>query len=94
MTAREIDMLKEFLGREIQELGDAIHSMREEAKADHLLVRAEIRALSKRVDVLEDTEVLDKSRRDFRKGLVRWVIAANAAAAVATSTAFLLIDHL
>lgn len=94
MTAREIDMLKEFLGREIDSLRAQLRVMRNEASVDHQNVRVEMQTLADRLKIVEDTEALDESRRQFRRGLVKVVVAANAAAAIVTSTFFLVIDHL
>ena len=94
MTAREIDMLKEFLGREIDSLRAQLRVMRNEASVDHQNVRIEMQTLADRLKIVEDTEALDESRRQFRRGLVKVVVAANAAAAIVTSTFFLVIDHL
>ena len=93
MTAREIDMLKDFLSREIQGLRDALHEMREEASTNHQNVRTEMKTLADRLAIVEDTEAIEQSRKEFRKGLIKVVVAANATAAVLTSTVFLILDH-
>lgn len=68
MTAREIDMLREFLGREIKHLRDELRE-----------VRDEVRALADAVDVLEDDDQLEHGRREFRRSLFRGLLAAQAA---------------
>ena len=94
MTAREVDMLKEFLGREIDSLRAQLRVMRNEASVDHQNVRVEMQTLADRLAIVEDTEAIEQSRREFRKGLIKVVVAANATAAVLTSTFFLIVDHL
>jgi cytochrome P450 len=93
MTAREIDMLKDFLSREIEALTLALREMREEASTDHQNVRTEMKTLADRLAIVEDTEAIEQSRKEFRKGLIKVVVAANATAAVLTSTVFLILDH-
>ena len=93
MTAREIDMLKEFLGREIDSLRAQLRVMRNEASVDHQNVRVEMKTLADRLAIVEDTEAIEQSRREFRRGLIKVVVAANTTAAVLTSTVFLILDH-
>lgn len=93
MTAREIDMLKDFLSREIEALTLALREMREEASTNHQNVRTEMKTLADRLAIVEDTEAIEQSRKEFRKGLIKVVVAANATAAVLTSTVFLILDH-
>lgn len=93
MTAREIDMLKDFLSREIEALTLALREMREEASTDLQNVRTEMKTLADRLAIVEDTEAIEQSRKEFRKGLIKVVVAANATAAVLTSTVFLILDH-
>lgn len=94
MTAREIDMLKEFLSREMHDLKEELVKMRQEAAVDHESVKRGLEKLSARVEVLEDHETIDQSRREFRNSIVKVVVAANAAAAALGTTVALLIDNL
>lgn len=98
MTAREIDMLKDFLSREIEALTLALREMREEASVDHRNVRKEMKTLADRLEIVEDTESITRSREEFRKSLRSDVMKLAAglvtAAAALTAITFQLIDRL
>lgn len=90
MTPRELDVLRQYLA----DLRTDIRALRQEASEDHSLVRAEIRNLASRVESLEDQEAIEESRRAFRNGLLKNVMAANAAIAVLIGAIFAVLDHL
>lgn len=73
MTAREIDMLKEFLSRELHHVTTELARLRQESADDRSLVRADLRTLASRVDALEDHEAIEESRRLFREELLETV---------------------
>lgn len=94
MTVAQINMLKDFLNEKIDSLERQLREMRDEASVDHRNVRLEMKTLADRLAIVEDTEAIEQSRREFRKGLIKVVVAANTTAAVLTSTFFLIVDHL
>ncbi len=94
MTVAQINMLKDFLNEKIDSLERQLREMRDEASVDHRNVRLEMKTLADRLAIVEDTEAIEQSRKEFRKGLIKVVVAANATAAVLTSTFFLIVDHL
>lgn len=68
MTAREIDLLREFLGREIKHVRDEVRELRDD-----------VRKIATVVDALEDDDQVEHGRREFKRTLIRGLITAQAA---------------
>lgn len=97
MTTTELELLRDFFGRETGQIREDIRELRKETAREHRLLREGIRAVALRVNALENDDIADdardEGRRQFRHDVVGRVGLIQTLCTIALA-ALVLIDRL